>query len=210
MIGISYGITVCDESRELKELLARLMPYVRPEDEVVILQDCVKTTPGVSEVIETVESYGDRVKRTAGFFYKDFGGWKNDLGTLCSKDWIFQIDADELPSEHLLKTLSKILEVNTAELFWVPRINTVEGITTEDIQRWHWRVEEDGRVNWPDYQGRIYRNDPDRIKWVGKVHEHIEGAKTFAKLPLDDRYALLHKKTIEKQRQQNSLYDALV
>jgi hypothetical protein len=52
----------------------------------------------------------------------------------------------------------------------VPRINTVKGITIEDITKWKWNVDNDGHINWPDYQFRICRNIPE-IKWEGKVHE---------------------------------------
>ena len=48
--------------------------------------------------------------------------------------WIFQIDADELPHESLIINLKELLKLNpTVELFLVPRVNTVDGITQEHI-----------------------------------------------------------------------------
>jgi hypothetical protein len=41
----------------------------------------------------------------------------------------------------------------------VPRVNTVKGITQEHIQKWGWIVDNQGRVNWPDLQWRIYANN---------------------------------------------------
>ena len=45
-----------------------------------------------------------------------------------SGDYIFHIDADEIPNEVLLKQLPQILEINDTDLVWVPRINIVNGI----------------------------------------------------------------------------------
>ena len=45
-------------------------------------------------------------------------------------------------------------------------------------QKWQWKVNEQGWVNWPDYQWRIWKNIK-RIKWKNKVHEVLEGHKTI-------------------------------
>ena len=44
---------------------------------------------------------------------KDFATFKNNLKENCTKDYIFQIDADEYLSETLLEYLTAILEDNT-------------------------------------------------------------------------------------------------
>ena len=94
---------------------------------------------------------------------------KNALTEACLGDYIFQIDADEVPNLYLIQCLPLLLEANDIEVLRVPRINTVKGITQEHIQKWGWNVNENGWVNWPDYQTRIYRKSPE-IKWVNKVH----------------------------------------
>lgn len=63
-------------------------------------------------------------------------------------------------------------------------------------------------INWSDYQTRIYRNSPN-IRWKNVVHEVIEGYKQYTFLPAVDELSLIHHKTIEKQRKQNSFYDTL-
>lgn len=63
-------------------------------------------------------------------------------------------------------------------------------------------------VAWPDYQTRIYKNHPD-IKWEGKVHERIVGHKTMTALPAEEVWALIHEKTIDRQRKQNEFYTTL-
>jgi glycosyltransferase involved in cell wall biosynthesis len=126
----------------------------------------------------------------------------------CSGKYIFQIDADELPNVDLLDMLPGILEANPeVDVYLVPRINTVSGITEEHIQEWRWRVEGD-RINFPDYQWRIYKNIPT-IKWVNKVHERLDGFKIYSTLPAQDEFCLLHPKTIERQEKQNEFYNTL-
>jgi hypothetical protein len=62
-------------------------------------------------------------------------------------------------------------------------------------------------VNAYDHQGRLFKNEPDRIKWVGKLHERIEGNKNFVYLPADESLSLYHDKTIEKQIETNLRYN---
>jgi hypothetical protein len=78
----------------------------------------------------------------------------------------------------------------------------------EHIKKWNWQLNDRGWVNWPDYQWRIWKNIPE-IKWVNKVHERLEGFKTYAPLPADEQFALQHPKSINKQIRQNAYYDTL-
>jgi len=201
---ISYAITVCNELEEIKRLIPFLLEHKRPEDEIVVLWD----ENGDLKVWEYVISIpGPRHFRD--YFNKNFSEWKNKLSLVCEGDYIFQIDADEIPHEYLIESLPEILETNSeVEAYVVPRVNTVEGLTPEHIAKWRWHVNENGWVNWPDYQWRIYKNTPD-IKWKNKVHEVIEGYKTIAQLPAYEDLALYHPKTIERQEKQNNYYDTL-
>jgi len=63
-------------------------------------------------------------------------------------------------------------------------------------------------INWCDYQMRIWKKKPE-IKWRNKVHEVLEGHKTFSALPAQEEFALYHPKTIERQEKQNEFYDTL-
>lgn len=203
---ISYAITVCNELEEVKRLVNFLLSNKRTEDEIVILFDD-KGTEEVWNYLIQVE--GDIAILHRAQFRNDFSEWKNKLTSLCDGDYIFQIDADELPTESLISNLPYILEVNQeVDVFLVPRINTVEGLTQQHIRQWRWMVNEKGWVNFPDYQWRIYRNDPS-IKWKNKVHEVIEGHKTSTLLPAEEAYCLYHPKTIDRQERQNNYYDTL-
>lgn len=203
---ISYAITVCNELEEVKRLVNFLLSNKRQEDEIVILFDD-KGTEEVWNYLIQVE--GDIAILHRAQFRNDFSEWKNKLTFLCDGDYIFQIDADELPTESLISNLPYILEVNQeVDVFLVPRINTVEGLTQQHIRQWRWMVNEKGWVNFPDYQWRIYRNDPG-IRWRNKVHEVIEGHKTSTLLPAEEMYCLYHPKTIDRQERQNNYYDTL-
>ena len=201
---ISLAITVCNEAKELEALLEHLEDRaLAPEYEIVIQIDQDNYTEDVLGVIID--------KGIKHWFYplnKDFASYKNKLKEHCSGEFIFQIDADELVAPEMLELLPQIIEANPeVDLYYVPRINTVSGITQEHIQKWGWRYE-NNRVNWPDYQTRIYRNSPD-VKWRNTVHEVIEGYKQFTLLPAVDELALIHHKSIEKQEKQNNFYNTL-
>jgi len=201
MPSISYAITACNEHVELDRLLDQLSSSIRDEDEIVVQMDITAT----DEVKAVVNKY-----KLMSYFHplnKDFATFKNNLKGLCTKDYIFQIDADEYLSEELLAYLPAILEDNSSvEMFSIPRINTVEGLTQEHIRQWGWRVDERGWVNYPDYQNRILKNKPE-IYWVNKVHEKIIGAMVTTEIPpgLD----LIHPKTIERQEKQNNYYNTI-
>ena len=76
------------------------------------------------------------------------------------------------------------------------------------IQKWGWRVDEKGWVNFPDYQYRLWKNKPE-IRWRNKVHEVLEGHLNFSALPGEEEWCLYHPKTIEKQEKQNEYYNTL-
>jgi len=205
---ISYAITVCNEFIEIQRLVNFLLRHKRIQDNIVILFDEANGDPEVESFLRT-HSINGEFSWHKGKFDRHFANWKNKLASLCNGDYIFQIDADEIPNEYLITNLPYILEHNPAvELYTVPRVNTVEGLTPEHIQRWGWGVNEDGWVNWPDMQTRIYKNRPE-IQWVNKVHERLNGYKEFAYLPMEEEWALYHPKTISKQEKQNQLYNQL-
>jgi glycosyltransferase involved in cell wall biosynthesis len=200
---VSYAVTVCDEFIEIQRLLNHLLEYKKPQDEIVVLYD----NNGTKEVFDYLQSV-EGIKLVWDNFDGHFADWKNKLNLLCTGDFIFQIDADEYLPEEFIDLLHQILEANPeVDLYYVPRINTVSGLTQEHIQKWGWRVQ-NGRVNWPDYQTRIYRNNSE-VKWRNKIHEVIEGYRQFTVLPAVDELALIHPKTIEKQEKQNAYYDTL-
>jgi glycosyltransferase involved in cell wall biosynthesis len=207
---ISYAITVCDEFLEIQRLLSLLLNNKRRQDEVVVLVDLSKNKP-TSELLRYLHelSSEDYITLVEDTFKGHFADWKNLLTKSCSGDYIFQIDADEYPNKELIETLPFLLEMNKdVDVMLVPRVNTVKGLTQDHIAKWRWSINEKEWVNWPDYQWRIYKNDPT-IKWVNKVHEKLEGFKQYATLPMEEGFALYHPKDIERQEKQNNYYSTL-
>ena len=219
---ISYGITVYNEYKELDNLLYHLSKHIREEDEVVITRDISKVGDksimqddfyALEKVLEKYEYntfFEPRQLKVNTFdFRKDFSALKNYTKEHCSGDYIFHIDADEIPNEILIQQLSTILEINDTDLVWVPRINIVNGITDWHMEHWGWRQTEQGWINFPDYQARIFKN-ADHIKWVKPVHEVIDGAKTYSHLPPHEELTLKHVKDIQRQEIQNKLYEDII
>jgi len=209
---ISYAIPVCNEHVELEKLLLFLIKHIDENDEIVVQCDQGNTTSEVHKVLDSFKApvgLKDPLKVIEFPLNGHFSNFKNNLKEHCTGDWIFQIDADELPHESLITNLREVLKLNsTTEMFMVPRVNTVEGLTQEHVNKWRWNINEKGWVNWPDYQTRIIQNSP-KIKWQNKVHEQIVGISTRALLPTEEEWCLYHHKHINKQEHQNNFYDSL-
>lgn len=218
---ISYAITVCNEIEEIKRLIPFLLEHKRAEDEIVVQMDLDPSSGNLGsnftdldknkkEVFGYIMQCQERgeIRAILHPLHKDFAQFKNHLTQQCSGDFIFQIDADEIPNEFLISYLPQIIESNDFDVCLVPRINTVDGITEEHVAKWGWNVNEHGWVNWPDYQMRIYRKDPS-IKWEGKVHEKIVGYQQYTLLPQSVELSLNHPKQIERQEKQNEFYGTL-
>jgi hypothetical protein len=204
---ISYAITVCNELEEIQKLLNFLQVRIREEDEIVIQYDKQSVTDEVMEYLTLMEKMHKYT--VVGFpLNKDFGAFKNNLKQNCTKDYIFSIDADEIPHEVLVEYLPQLLQSNQVDVIFVPRVNTVEGLTDEHIQKWKWKVNEQGWVNWPDYQLRIYKRTDD-VEWRNKVHETITGYDTFSNFPAQEEWSLYHPKQIDRQEKQNKFYETI-
>lgn len=199
---ISYAITACNEHVELERLLTQLIAHIDKNDEIIVQLD----TTATNEVRELVDRFKS-ITTTEFPLNKDFATFKNNIKKYCSKDYIVYIDADEYLNEDLIRHLPIILEINPdVDLYYIPRWNTVEGLTHEHVHKWGWILEDNGRVNWPDLQSRICKNKPE-LKWVGKVHERLQGYKTVSRLP--EQFYLIHPKTIERQEKQNNFYNII-
>ena len=206
---ISYAIPVCNEWKEIKYLMDYLFKHKREQDEIVVQCDKGNTTPEVYGVLKHYSEFNMPYKLIEFPLNGDFASFKNNLKNNCSGDYIFQIDADEYPEEYLMSTIEWLIKNNPGtDVFWVPRINIVKGLTQEHVNKWRWNVDPNGRVNFPDYQCRIMKN-VKRIKWKNKVHEVLTGHKTESRLPANDEFCIHHPKTIERQEKQNTLYETL-
>jgi hypothetical protein len=206
---ISYAVTVVDEIKEIQTLLPLLIENKREEDEIIVQYDNQKVTVEVLEYLNDL-TFENKINKTIGYpLNGDFGTYKQHLTQNCIGDWIFQLDADETIDPILIQSLSNILKGNdNIEMFFIPRINIVNGLTPEHIQKWRWQVNEKGWVNFPDVQGRLYRNKKS-IFWAGKVHEQLQGFESYTIFPQDETYCIKHIKEIERQERQNNFYEQI-
>jgi hypothetical protein len=215
---ISYCVTACNEHLELEKLLRFLKKHIRKQDEVIIQLD----TNYTSEVLEVCNLFTNfnhqgnieeqSIKNSEFRIFSldgNFAQFKNNLSKLASGEYIFQIDADEIPNQFLVENLHILLEENPEiDILLVPRENYVSGITQEHINKWGWKVDGKNRINWPDLQWRIYKNSPE-IKWVNKVHERLDGFKVYTHLPIEPEWSLEHTKDIKRQEKQNQFYETI-
>jgi hypothetical protein len=210
MINITYAITVCNELEEITKLIDFLKDKIEKEDEILIQYDEDSASDAIKNYLKIISQLHNSNIKVIGFpLSNDFASYKNNLKTHAKGIFIFQIDADEIPSEYLMENIHEFIEYNKdVDLFFVPRINTVEGLTKEHIKKWKWNVTDAGWVNFPDYQTRLYRRTSE-IEWQGKVHERIIGYNTLSVLPSEEQYCLYHHKKIERQEKQNAYYDTI-
>ena len=201
---ISYSILVHNEDKTLEKLLQTLLSYKQPQDEIVVLDD-YSDNEKTKAILDYYHSTND-IKLEQRNLLKDFATQKNYLKSMCSGDYSFNLDADEMISHWFMKDIHDILEGNEVDLIFVPRINTVEGITEEHCRMYGYQINEKGWINYPDWQGRIFRNRPN-IRWEKPVHEQLTGFQTYAHLPQEQKYSIPHPKTIERQVEQNRFYN---
>jgi hypothetical protein len=210
MINITYAITVCNELDEITKLIDFLNNRIDKEDEILIQYDSDAATKPIIDYLKIISQlHNTNIKVISFPLNNDFASYKNNLKNHANGMFIFQIDADEIPSEYLMENIHEFLEYNKdVDLFFIPRINTVDGLTKEHIKKWKWNVNELGWVNFPDYQTRLYRRTSE-IEWQGKVHERVVGYNTLSVLPAEQNYCLYHHKQIERQEKQNDYYDTI-
>ena len=210
MINITYAITVCNELEEITKLVDFLKDRIKKDDEILIQYDETSVTDAIRSYLTILSQLHTNTIKVIGYpLNNDFASFKNNIKDNANGIFIFQIDADEIPSEDLMENIKDIIEYNKdVDLFFVPRINTVEGLTKQHIKKWKWNVNELGWVNFPDYQTRLYRRTSE-IQWQGKVHERIVGYNTLSVLPQEEQYCLYHHKQIERQERQNDYYDTI-
>jgi hypothetical protein len=201
MVKISYAICVCNEDREVKSLINFLLKVKDEEDEINILLD---SKNGTMEARSVLESFGDKIVVNEREFDGKFSDHRNYHASKCSGDYIFVIDADEMPQEALIVNIKTF----DGDIMYIPRINICPGYTADWLDQHKFQLNEMGWINFPDYQGRYYKNNGE-IKWENDLHERLTGSENVARLDAKPLVSLLHIKTVERQDKQGEYYDSL-
>jgi|TARA_B110000240_G_scaffold196463_1_gene248704 glycosyltransferase involved in cell wall biosynthesis len=192
---LSFAITVCNESKDLYSLISFLKKVKRDDDEINILLDTLHTNETTRDVLKR---FKDDIVLNERDFCGNFSVHRNFHLKRCKGDYIFIIDADEMPKELLINTIRKAIEEHAHDLFAIPRINIHPGSTQEWLDKHGFKVNEMDWINWPDYQSRVFKND-SKIFYENALHERVVGAVSPVFLKADPRIAIWHIKSIEKQ-----------
>jgi len=199
---LSYLVTTHNETDSLDKLLSKLFSNFKKGNQEVVVIDDYSTN---EETLNVLDKYSENIILLQHKLNKNYGAHKNFGIENCRGEWVFQIDADEYPTDLLLENIELILEQNKDnDVIWLPRCNNFSGVTDEDIKRYGWKMYE-GMVNFPDYQARIYKNKSN-IRHKKRLHERVEGYDAYTMIPPQKDYALVHEKTIEQQRKSNDFY----
>jgi len=192
---ITYSIQVCNESRELYSLLNFLIKVIDKHDNIHVVVDSLHKTDKVDKVIDHFKDKISVFERPFDTFYKNTS-YHHSIAT---GDYIFGIDADEMPQEDLIKIIKTVITETGSEIVWVPRINIHPGITQEFLYSCgQFKMNKAGWINWPDYQGRVYKNC-DHIKWTDEIHTKIKGSDKVQGIAANPLLSLWHIKSMEKQ-----------
>lgn len=204
---ISYLVSCKDEGNQLLLLLQQLQKY-KNNNECIILNDFT-TDSNTLKILDDIKN-DEFFKVYTHALDNNYSAHKNYGKSFCSGEYIFQLDADELPCDTLMENITAILKTNpNIDLFWIPRINDFIGVNETHAMKWGWRLsnyENRKIVNFPDYQCRLFKHLPE-LRWERPLHEKIEGAKITTKLPPEYDLSIHHNKTIEKQVATNLRYN---
>lgn len=222
-MSICYYLPIKDELEYIQKSIPNILKHMGEGDELLISLDIIKTPQSVRDYLSTYkDEYGEgwfreeegypHIKVVEFEWCDDFSELKNLPFTHSEKEWIFQLDADENLPPTLLKSLRGFLEDMREQGFdsvLVPRINTYTDLDDHPnflADNYLLGVtNEKGWVHWPEHQLRIYRN-LNYVRWMGDIHESIQGVRQTYMIHPDESFAIIHEKTIVKQEESDKYY----
>lgn len=140
---LSIGILTHNEGQYVQNLFECVIGYIKNNThnidfEIVIVDDFSDEEITLS-ALEWIQQQNVDVRVFKRALDDNFGKQKNFLNEQCTGDWIFNLDADELVYHELIDTLLEVIELNPdIEAYWIPRINTVDGITEQHYIDYKW------------------------------------------------------------------------
>jgi hypothetical protein len=202
-LSIGYMVLCKNEGQSLENLLAQITKFKAPQDKIYVVRDKNGTNSKTKYIIE---SYKDDIIAYERPVDRAIHDQKNWLAKQSDTDYLFYLDADELLDEKFYMIVHQLVEGNDVDIFFLPRTNIVIGLTEEYRMSRGWHVDEKGRVNWPDVQDRLFKNNKG-IHFNPVPHGRLIGHESFAELPLEELYAIYHEKSMEKQKSDNEWHD---
>ncbi len=121
------------------------------------------------------------------------------LFSLCTADWILNVDDDEIPSAELLAGLPALISATDVTHYWLMR-------------KWLWPDAASAIAEHPwttDYQLRLVRNDPPLLRFPTETHRPIAalGPHRVVQAPLYHADAILN--PLERREAKARKYEAL-
>lgn len=136
---VKQHFTLEKQSSQLAAVLRSIFPplsiIIIAMNEEDIIGDCVRSWRNLGDVIvldsgsddatrEIAKQAGARVYRTSWLGYSK---QKNHAATLASTDWILSVDADEIATPTILKSISQAPRTNPKNIYLLKRINYFMG-----------------------------------------------------------------------------------
>lgn len=179
-MSVTYAVTVCNELLEVSKLLNFLQLHIQDIDEILIQYDEGNSTDEVVSYIKILDKLHENV-RTVGFpLNGNFASFKNNLTKHSTKDYIVSIDADEIPTINFIENLPRVLESNPVDLIFVPRINTVDGITRHHISKYGWNISKlETQINEKEID--INSEEYELLKYYNLIIEENNGTVKYYK-----------------------------
>jgi glycosyltransferase involved in cell wall biosynthesis len=141
---ISIAICAKNETEYLRNFLPNLFRWIASDKTVEYEVICIIDDNSDMEIRAILESYS--ITKTNVFIYEhslnnDFASHKNFMNSRCTGDWILNLDGDECIEEDFFINLSMMIDANPdVEAYWIPRVNTVHGITLKHVAKWNWLI----------------------------------------------------------------------
>lgn len=203
--SFSFLISVHNEPAiNIINIIKSITTQFNPDRDEIVIVDDYSTNEDTNNILNYYQTIDLSYMRVCKHHLNnDYSLHRNYMISQCTKHYIFNLNASEYMTAKQIRDICDIVRWNLiVELFWIPRINIYSKDNQDNILQYaqdnyiiaEWTDNNKYvKINWPDFQGRVFKN-LQHIKWYGKIHPYIAGARITCNLPLEEKYAILHDK----------------